>query len=343
MAMGGMGLRTVWVAIRGMNYSDRAFREVGGNITTLEERQKQMQRTMAITSIAAGAMFIALAAMASYSIGRLMDMTQKGHQIMFAFGKATENMLKSLGNAFVTVLGPSIQMLTSFLNAISRSQPLMAFFAVVATGLITLLSLYGVMLLLRGVSTLLSFSFGGLGKAMAEYAIVSQFPLLATEKLAFTFNVLKASLGSAMLIFMLMNSVAMMLGKNAWVLIPILGALTIAMVAYAVATHKAALGMAMLTWGASAILGVAAFLAAQASIPTYQAGTRVIQRTGPAIVHAGEEIRRANQPATTQEATPRHVTWNVTIPIEHVHTEAKFDDVYEKIRRALKDLLGNKV
>lgn len=129
MAFGGMGMRTIWIGIRGMNYTDRATREVGSNIDELIRKQQQLKMS-AIALIAGGIMWTVMATMATVAIGRLMDATVQGHRIMFAFGKATENVMKSLGENFVKILGPTIQMLTVFLNTVSRIQPLMYFLAV---------------------------------------------------------------------------------------------------------------------------------------------------------------------------------------------------------------------
>ena len=55
-------MRTIWVAIRGVNYSDRATRQVGKNIDELTKKQQILQRQMTMT-FAAGVLYTIMAAM----------------------------------------------------------------------------------------------------------------------------------------------------------------------------------------------------------------------------------------------------------------------------------------
>jgi len=122
--------------------------------------------------------------------------------------------------------------------------------------------------------------------------------------------------------------------------LPILAIITAKMWGLAVAVN-------IVTVGVAAALGLAGALAAYALIPeqTYQFGTRFVQRTTPAIVHAGETISGTTGQIQQQvQPVTRRSQWDVTVNMSGpIYTRADKDNLHEEVRRALKEELDNKV
>jgi len=327
-------LRYIWIAIRGINYTDRATRQVGRNIDILIRKQQELRRA-SVALIAGGLMWTAMAAMATLAIYKIMEASAEGRRLMRTFGRATERLLRGLGTAFVRVLGPSIMMLTNLFNALARHPEIL--------NLITVLTVLGLtMLTIRGMSMVMTGSFDMVMMSMVNMGIIT---VGTSNTMAAAFVRLQAAMGPIIMGFMLGVQLATMLGERAWVLVPVIGALTIAFALLAVKMWSVAAAWSVITFGAAALAGVAAMVALQAQMPTYQMGTRLVQHTTPAIVHAGETISGTTGQIQQQvQPVTRRSQWNVTVNMSGpIYTRADKDNLHEEVRRALKEELDNKV
>jgi len=115
-------MRSIWVSIRAVNYTDRATRQVGRNIDYLIRKQNEMRRA-AVTMMAAGLMWTAMGGLAFMAIGKIIEKSAEGRRAIHIFGRATDRMLKALGTAFIKAAGPAIKMLTGLFNAIAQLDP----------------------------------------------------------------------------------------------------------------------------------------------------------------------------------------------------------------------------
>jgi len=164
----------------------------------------------------------------------------------------------------------------------------------------------------------------------------------STLTLAGAVNVFRASLGKAMIFFTLFMAIGQIIGKEGSKWAAVIMVIATAVAVLAIYLKTAAIGVSILTWG----LAAAAGLAAMAAMPSYQYGTRMVQRTGPAIVHAGDVITRPDRgdktPQQQERGFPKHY-YNITMSFGDVKTKADKEELRPLILKALKDALNNKV
>jgi len=326
------------MAIRGANYTDRATREVGRNIDELVKKQNELRQN-SVMLIAGGLMWTAMAGMAVMAITKIMEASLEGRRIMFSFGQATEKLMASMGTAFATILGPTIKMLTILLDAVAKAPPWVH-------NLIASFTLLGITLLgIKGISMIMTGGFDLIMMKMTSMGVVS---VGTASTMSLAFMRLQAAMGPIILGFTLGAQLAAMMGENAWMLIPVLAALTIAFTALAVTLWSAATALSILTIGGAAIAGVGAIIAAQQSIPSYQYGTEYVRKTGPAIVHEGDRIT----PASDRWMTPRKETpvapytksqTNVTLSFGTVQTKADREELKPLILKTIREAMDDKV
>jgi len=116
-------MRSIWVAIRGINYTDRATRQVGRNIDYLIKKQQQLKQA-AVMMIAGGAMWVAMGAMAMMGIMKVMEASREGARVMRTFSRSTQQLMKAMGIAFAKTLGPMISALTGLFTWIAKAPPI---------------------------------------------------------------------------------------------------------------------------------------------------------------------------------------------------------------------------
>ena len=80
----GMGMRSIWIALRATNYTDRAFRLAINNLDKLEKKEKAhvklliRQKQAAMANVAAGMMYAAMGYMMAGSLANIMAQTRVG-------------------------------------------------------------------------------------------------------------------------------------------------------------------------------------------------------------------------------------------------------------------------
>lgn len=337
-------LRTIWVAIRGLNYTDRATRQVGRNIDKLVMKQQEMRRA-AVTMIAAGALWVAMAGMAVWSIARIMEASRAGSRMMALFSRSTQRLMRALGDAFVEVLGPAVRWLTALFNAIAKADPMVhRLIAAGAMLVITILALKGVTMLYNAALELLHVRSIGAAIATNQATAAQAAAIPVTQGLTLSWTTLGLALRSAIAPFLLFMTLGMILGREGskWAMLVV--GLAIALWAIVPPLHAAASAFSVLTFGAAALAG----LAAMAFMPTYQYGTRFIQRTGPALVHAGEAITPARELRTTPTGEPSYApfprtTTNVHLSFGTVQTKADKEQLRPLILKTIKEAMDNKI
>jgi hypothetical protein len=279
------------MAIRGAQYTNRATQEVGSNIDFLVRKQQEL-RNSAIMMLAGGVMWTALAAMATLAIGKIMSSTVEGKTAIHGLQTATESLTASLGTAFVKILGPSLTTLAGFINAIASAPPFVH-------NLIAAMVIFGITLLgIKGISMLMSGTWDLMMQKLTLMGIVS---VGTSNTMTGAFIRLQAAMGPIIMGFTLGASMAAMMGENAWVLIPIIAGLTTVFTILAIAINSAAFGLSILTVGVAAVIGAAAYVTASQSMPkSFATGTRLAERTGIAVIHAGEEVVSVNERRSRQ-------------------------------------------
>lgn len=339
-----MSMRTIWVAIRAANYTDRATSQVGRNVDAMIKKQQALRKQM-IATFASGILYTVMAGMIVIALGKIMQSTMEGRVLINNFNKSVTSLSKGLGEQLVKVLGPTIKMLTNFLVIISRNAPLMRLVAILMFATTVFLAVKGVTMLLSFALMLLTQWWATVTASMGTFTVYGGYATAQVLTLSGAFTVLKASLGPALLIFTMMYQVASAFGDYAWVLIPVIVALTAIFAYLAVTLWSAATALSILTFGAAAAIGVGAAIMAHQQMPSYQQGTRYVSKTGPAIVHEGEQVIPSGYSYTPpkKEVTYTKGTTDIRIAIGTVKTEADEEELKPLILKTIKDALEDKV
>jgi len=228
----------------------------------------------------------------------------------------------------------------NLLEAITANQ-------VAAQGLAIFATVATVMLTAFGAAKLLAAGFGLLGLKAGTLSIV--LPILNKQIVitATTIQTAAARFGIILAVASMVYMIVSYLRDEFGLLPAVIAAVTMALIPLVVLLKTGATAMAIMTGGAAAIAGLAAVLPLL-TMPTHQVGTTFVRRTGLAYVHAGETIKSARESPDfgylKTTGGPQRVTYNtVTVKIDTVHTKADIDDLDEKLRRAFKDYLEQKV
>jgi len=166
---------------------------------------------------------------------------------------------------------------------------------------------------------------------------------VAVNILASSWRQVAVSMMAGMAIFLMLKDV---LGTIPALLIAAAAAFAL----LAIQMWIAAGAMSVITWGMAAIAGglaIAGAIAAVSGIKEFPMGTRMIEATGPAIVHKGEIIYNpaTNRPTQVgndlRQQLPSTTIYDMPINIREVHTKADIDDVDERLRESWRRLAKN--
>jgi len=346
-----MSTRTLFIAIRAIQYTDRATKQVTDNIDKLITKQDSLRKQTAIANIAGGVMWTALGLMATTAITGIMRATRQGAGVMNQFDRSMGQLTKSFGAAFTVVLGPSIKMLTAFFNAISRLPPqLLQFIAAGAVAAVTFVTLKGATMLLTGVLGYFNV-IGAQSNVIYANMVGGQLVLATTTKgTALAFTNLGTAISASVGVFSMFLMIGMQFKGVAGIIVAAIGIIIAALGAYKVHLAVAAGLQAMLSpWmlpmmaGAGLAAGVIA-----ANLGGFQVGTRKVQRTGPALVHAGEMIGTERgikaQTGGKGAGAPEKQQMSVTLNFSgNIQTKADKEELRPLILKVIKEALDNKV
>jgi len=341
MAGMGIGMRTIWVALRAVNYSKPAFDQATSQVKALKEWQERLikhQKEMyqqARMMIGVGLMYVAMGAMVGFAISKMISMSITGSQYMDKFSETAEKAMSAIGDALLKTLKPVLDTISAFLKLISENKALSMLIANMLVLASASLIFMGVLKMLRGALILLnmqSLMTGNVGlQALVKGFFTADFSakmLLGTlMKIFFIFYIF----------YSLSEALAQALGG------PLQAAIVMLIPALAIIVGMlwaGASAMSVLTFGAAAVAGIAGMVAMQAvGPPQYAIGTRFVQRTTPAIVHAGEEIRTAQD--AREQNKPSITTIQATIDLSGstINTKADEEELTPTINRAVKRAL----
>jgi hypothetical protein len=343
--MGSSPVRMLWISIRAMQYTDRATQQVVGNMSKLMAAEDKMHRQHAILSIAGGVMWVALASMATSAVMGIMRTTREGAGVMNQFDRSVGQLTKSFGTAFVKVLGPVIKALTGLFTWISKlPMPVLTAMAAIVTCGLAFLTFFGVSMILRGGLTYLGIKLFHTSVGFKQLQFSAGPATAALNNMSIAGHNLGLSLNKAFLIFTVFMSLGSMLGKEGSKWAAVIGGITLAVLLLAKALWGAAIPTAIVTGGLAMAGGLAAAALMQ---QTFQVGTRRVQRTGPAIVHAGEMVGTERglkaQIGGKGAGSPDKQQINATINFSgNIQTKADKEELRPLILKVIKEALDNK-
>lgn len=355
----GLGMRTIWISLRAMNYTDRAFRAAIGNLDQLDKKEKAHLKNLlamkdaARMNVAVGMLYAAMAGMMAQSLFGFISTTEVGAEYMREFNTTLSEAKIALADTFFETMRPVLDVIKTFLELIRDNAGLRIAVVIIATLATVLLGLYGIYKLIIGIK-------GGIAAARALNNWLAEHELILAKKQIASNTALTASsitLGTALMYvgtslaigFGLFFALKDVLGP----LPALLLAVAVAMIPLVVMLWKAGIAANILTGGMLAIGGLAALGGAigmmnLAGLTNFQMGTRSAPYTGLVPVHKGEviynpyterptgiaaELRRGAGPSVTHQ--------KIDVSIEHLHTEAPFDEIDERLGRTLRRKMRN--
>lgn len=329
-------LKIIWVVCRALNYTDQAMRQVGANITKLQAQQQALQ-TQAVKMIMAGTMWVTFAGLATMAITSIMNKSNEGRHAIASFQRSMDKMLATFGTSFTKMLAPAMKMLSQFFDIIAKNPAVTDLLAILSVLFLTFVTLKGITMIASGAMTLFGVT------TQLEYMAVS----LATTghlTLATSLMTVQAALGPLMIGFTLMFTICQRLPP---VIALVVGAV-LALVA-AIILSRTAIGD--MTWMAGMAVAGAAVGAMAAGVwnmtqpqQTYQTGIYSVRKTGPAIVHEGEEIRSKRNVMYgqgTEKQRPETRYFNITFSGD-IHTKADKEGLKPLILKTVREAMDNK-
>lgn len=352
---GGMGLRTIWITLRAVNYTERIFREVIRGVETLKGQQKKLNKEqlqslrIGNAMIMTGMMMAVVGQMMLQNLWQMALATREGAIEMSQLTAEMEEAKIALADTiygFLKVTG-ILDMFHGILAAISEDENL-------RKAIVLLIGVAGATMVLVGGIMLLA-------GAMKSYFIVAEYlpqllsmmkigwltEMIAVENTALAYWQLALAAGAAFGVFFLLKDI---LGPIPAALI----AISVGVGLLAVQLWLAAGAVSVLTGGLAAIAGAAA-LAGVISMVTgvtgKAMGTRGLPHTGLFVGHKGEVVYNPATHRPTQigneiegigiNGKPSVTHQKVEIEIEHLHTEAPYDEIDEKMGKTLRRKMRN--
>jgi len=292
MPAGTMGLRTIWITLRAVNYTAQVFKDVIRDTKLLSDSEA----TLAKQTMRAG----------QHALSAGLMWTVLGQSID---NSITKNLM-SIGilNQVVGVMKPYVA---------------------------ALLTTIGVLQMLIGIEQI--------------YIALKQSKLVTIYAESIAVNILASSWKTAALSMFAACGIFFALKDVLGTVPALLIAVAVAVGIMAIQLWIAAGAMSVLTWGLAAIAGglaITGAIAALGGIREFPMGTRMIEATGPAIVHKGEVIynpatNRPTQIGSDMSGGPSTTMQEVNINVQELHTKSDKDDVDERLGKAAYKLAKN--
>jgi hypothetical protein len=355
-AGGGMGMRTVWIALRAVNYTEQAFRNTVRDVDKLTEAEKKERQGMLLTIDTARlrmqqyTLYLAMLSMVSTRLFGLLQLTQAGAGYMETFNETVKELKTSFADALFESLKPVLDILQEIMKVFINLDPNIRK-AIVVIGLLTvgLIGLYSAYKVLSNLQ-LMNTTMTALNTFMQEKnTVATTKSTVSVWGLVTAHKALAVSIGAALGGFTLAYSMLQGMSPVISGLITVVLALAAAFM-YLFVAHSAA------TLGITAALGAAAGGAAVATVANlksgagYARGTRSLPYTGLFLGHKGEKVYnpQTNRPAGLEDeamgSSRNEIRGsmggiNVTFTGD-IHTKSNQEDlddiVGKKIYRAIK-------
>jgi len=154
--------RTIFLLIRGIDQTGRAFEKPKRELSELQKRQQALARS-AYRLLFAGAAFLAFGLMAAKALSGLFTMTSKGKLMTDDLRRAWTRMATSVAEQITQMLGPAIEDLTRWLDNLADNPFYSKLLALGAGGIVGL-SLLGAAISVIGFAAktagLIALKFG---------------------------------------------------------------------------------------------------------------------------------------------------------------------------------------
>jgi len=352
----GLGMRTVWISLRAMNYTDQAFRAAIGNLDKLQAAERQQVKAalqmaeIGKYNIQVGMLYAATITMMAMSLWQMLASTEAGQRQLAGLNTVMQETKSAFADTLFGALRPLIDAFTGFLMLLRDNEPLRILIILIGMAVAAFMMMYSVYKVVTGaiamynaMRTLQTFlESKGLFTKLMDINLTN-LQTMAYFKLAIA---VAAATGGFMLAYLALRGAP-----------PIVSAIIAVVLALAAAFFLLWAGISAATLGIGALLGGAALGAALAAASSatgemgFARGTRALPATGLFFGHRGEMVYNPLTGSPTgvrdllgeEEEEPSVTTQDIDINIEHLHTEATFDEIDEKLGRKLRTKMrGNR-
>jgi hypothetical protein len=316
-AGGGLAMRSVWISLRALNYTDQAFRDTIKNFDKLSTAQKEDYKNLtkskdaAMKGIQVGMLYGAMTLMVAQRLGQLISTTQLGSQFMAGFNQTFSELKVGIADALFSALKPFLEMLKSFMDIVKDSGPLKALVAIVVIAGVAFLALYSAYKVVTSIIAM-NNAIIALNTFLHNHNMITvNAHTGAVQILGLSYKQLAISIGVAFAGFLIFYS--LLSGLNGPIKIAAAAIMILVGAILALVTAKSWLKGTFGLEGIAGLAGVGAVVAgsatlAQSTMPSYKIGTPYVPKSGPAMIHEGEgiltkeenRVRREGKTGTTQ-------------------------------------------
>jgi len=346
----GIGLRTIWITLRAVNYTDRAFRAAIDNTKKLQgEEKKHMdallrQRKEIMANISAGLLYTAMGAIMIAGFYQLAQSTQLGASYMQQLNQSLTELKTQMADAFFVVLKPALDILQMFIGFMKQYPVISRVIAVLAVYASTLLLLVGLYKIFSGAIALVNNSQAInllMTKILGAEQVKNGFIVRGAT---ISYQQLGVAIFGALGIFLVAMTALRGMNPIFTAAIAIVLALATAFWFLWAGISAATLGVGLAIGGAAAGAAVATAMNVQDQMNanSYAGGTRALPKTGMFLGHKGEVVYnpstgRPTQIANEVEGThPSSTTQQIQVNIDTINTKADVDDLDKELSRNLR-------
>jgi len=334
-----MGMRTLWISIRALNYTSEAFTQIINHTGKLKASEDELAKTN-LNLIRGGMMFAAMGGTFISAMLGIISSTGQGSAFMARFNIQMQAATRQLGTALLQVLAPALTFFANIITTLSRNPALMT--------IVSYLMVFGTAALIAaGAGMILTGAIGmmmGFGPVAAILNLIS----LAAIKMGISFNMALASLGILVAAFTAFMVVKEYIGPVATAIVAAIISIVTAIIALkAVASFGTTLGPDIAAIAGAVAVGsgaAAGVIGVGAATGAYDSGTRFSSSDNQiAMLSAGEKVINPRRGLPTSEMNSGNVQPKITnnyvnMPVQNLHTQAKFSDVNEQINKGLRDV-----
>jgi len=153
----GIGMRTVWISLRALNYTDRAFRAAIRNLDKLKDAEReQVKEALKMAEIGkmniqVGLLYAATLSMMVSNIWNMLASTEAGKMHLAELTEVINETKSAFADTLFTALKPFIDVFTGFLRILRDNEPLRILIIMLGATVVILSAMYAGYKLLTGI------------------------------------------------------------------------------------------------------------------------------------------------------------------------------------------------
>lgn len=142
-------MRSIYITIRGTDYTSRMWQKHGKNVDEATRKQQEFNRNLKYMMFG-GLMFTAMAGTMAIALGKIIEKTSLGALYMTDFSNAAEKLMYNLGEAITAQWGPAIEGFLGWLDELGDNETFKMIIGKTAVPLMLTIGVIGVTMLVTG-------------------------------------------------------------------------------------------------------------------------------------------------------------------------------------------------